>query len=238
MKKTKKYQLINSYFKVNTMLRLPDTVLEIAEYEKEHGELPFEYCGSNWVYDACCERQKRRGMLNSQYLTPDATVGRMMHFAGKYFTYNNHVLEPCCGTGQITKKLIKDGYNVTAFDKDPELIKLCEFLYCGQANFMHEEFKQFGYNRKYDAYEKIAQQIIANPPYEMLELIPFLKWILDIQTQGGISVLLLPKGFVFKDKPKLLVNTLQQFSVQETEDMQEDFERTKCAAEIVVLKKL
>jgi len=62
MSKNKKYQLHNSYFKVNRMLRLPDTILEIAEYLKENGELPFAYNGNNWVYDAFVEQQKYIGV--------------------------------------------------------------------------------------------------------------------------------------------------------------------------------
>ncbi|MDR1130591.1 MAG: hypothetical protein LBK96_06380 [Prevotellaceae bacterium] len=69
----KKYELKNSYFK-NRYGNMPDTILEIAQYQKEHGELPFKYDGDNWVYDAFCERQKRKGVYASQYLTPDATV--------------------------------------------------------------------------------------------------------------------------------------------------------------------
>jgi len=123
-KKTKKYQLLNSYFKVNRMQNLPDAISEIAEYERENGELPFAYSGNNWVYDAFCERQKYRGVHNSQFLTPDDTVREMLRLAGIYFSDKN-VLEPCCGTGQITKELLKAGYNVTAFDAVYELVRLC-----------------------------------------------------------------------------------------------------------------
>ena len=124
----KKYALRNSYFKYNNMSGFPDTIFEIAKYHNEHGELPFRYDGANWVYNAFVERQKYRGVHNSQYLTPDATCERLMYFAGRYFT-KKEVLEPCCGTGQITKELLKTGYHVTAFDNDPELVKLCKIQY-------------------------------------------------------------------------------------------------------------
>jgi predicted RNA methylase len=221
----KKYALHNSYFKARYG-DMPDTILEIAKYYKEKGELPFKYMGSNWVYDAFCERQKRKGVYNSQFLTPDATVARMMHFVDKYFT-ESLVLEPCCGTGQITKELIQSGYSVSAFDIDDELVELCKLLYpntiVGQA-----DFRDFTGKRN---------QIIANPPYELSELTAFLEWILSVQSSGGTSVLLLPKGFVQKERPKALVSILQQFFVLETEDMRENFERTGTRAEIVVLRK-
>lgn len=222
----KKYALNNSYFK-NKGYGIPDTILEIAKYNQEKGELPFAYSGVNWVYDAFCERQKRKGVYNSQFLTPDETVDRMMHFAGKYFT-SNSVLEPCCGTGQITKELINDEYNVTAFDVDTELVELCNILY-SEACITQSDFRDFK-----GAYD----QVIANPPYETPILTEFLNWIDSIQSVGGVSILLIPAGFINKDRPRKVFETLQKFSIVEVESMQESFERTNCKAEIVVLRKL
>jgi hypothetical protein len=86
--------------------------------------------------------------------------------------------------------------------------------------------------------EFVENQIISNPPYEVAELTMFLEWILSVQDSGGISILLIPKGFIQKERPKALVNILQQFSVIEKEDMRESFERTAIKAEIVVLRKI
>ncbi|GHV60886.1 hypothetical protein FACS1894195_0460 [Bacteroidia bacterium] len=230
--KTKKYQLVNSYFKVNNMLGLPDSILEIGQYEKEHGELPFAYSGTNWVYDAFCEHQKRYGVENSQYLTPDDTVYRMVSLAGKYFKEND-ILEPCCGTGQITKELIKGGYNVVAFDNDPSMVDICEIVSnFGDEGLMCCDFKDYDFKYTHN------QQIIANPPYEIPVLTEFMQWILSVQTCGGLSILLLPKGFIFKDKPKVLTNILNKFYLIYREGMQEEFARTKTRAEIVVLEKI
>ncbi|GHT03489.1 hypothetical protein AGMMS49525_08670 [Bacteroidia bacterium] len=225
--KAKKYQLVNSYFKVAKYNGLPQSILEIGDYLQKNGELPFNYRGNNWVYDAFCEKQKRDGVHLSQFLTPDETVDRMIHFARKYFTLYNNVLEPCCGTGQITKELIKDGYNVTAFDIDQKMVDTCKLLY-PDLNVHRNSFQDFILS---------SDQIISNPPYELAELTEFLNWILTFQPYGGISILLLPKGFVFKNKPKKLVEILRQFSILEMEDMREEFARTKIRAEIVVLEK-
>ena len=235
MKKTKKYQLVNSYFKVARIYGLPQTILEIAEYLNENGELPFAYSGSNWVYDAMCECQKREGVYNSQFLTPDATVERLMHFAGKYFTDNN-VLEPCCGTGQITKELLKCGYNVAAFDNDKSMCEICDMV-CLQTGYTINYHIEAVFFQQLDHLEH-QNQIIANPPYEIPKLTDFLEWIDNVQDCGGISILLLPKGFINKDKPKRTFQVLRKFSVLETEDMREPFARTVVSAEIVVLKKL
>jgi len=232
----KKYQLTNIYFKIARMYGLPQTILEIAEHEKQHGELPFAYNGDNWVYDAMCEKQKREGVYNSQYLTPDATVDRMMHFAGKYFI-SNEVLEPCCGTGQITKELINRKYDVLAFDIDDEMIKICELLYPERENITRHKIVQGNFTR-YDLECSHRNQIIANPPYEIPELTDFFEWMYNNQDYGGISILLLPKGFIDKDKPRRLFEILRKFGVLEREDMMEEFARTKTRAEIVVLKKL
>jgi hypothetical protein len=225
----KKYALHNSYFKmIKRGLTLPNTILEIARYRQERQELPFKYDGDNWVYDVFCEKQKYQGVYLDQYLTPDKVAERMLHFAGKYFTYDNNVLEPCCGTGQITKELLKDKYFVTTFDIDNELVELCKLLY-PSLSVEHCNFLDFN--------NSIHQQIIANPPYTMSSLLEFLEWILERQTTGGISILLLPRGFILKDRPKTLLKTIQQFSVLEKEPVQEKFERTNTCAEIVVLKK-
>jgi hypothetical protein len=226
----KKYKLVNSYFKVAKYSVLPKTIIEIVEYREQYGELPFDYNGNNWVYDAYCEKQKREGVYNSQFLTPDNTVGKLMHFAGKYFL-DNDVLEPCCGTGQITKELIKDQYNVVAFDVDSEMVKICNYV-CGCEVSKKYDFRDWNEGSTH------RNQIIANPPFEAQELTEFLEWIDSIQGYGGVSILLIPKGFTNKDKPNRTFQVLRKFGLLEKEDMQEQFERTNTRAEIVVLKKL
>jgi SAM-dependent methyltransferase len=234
----KKYALNNSYFKVNKMCELPDTITDIDRYLKEHGELPFRYTGTNWVYDAFTERQKYRGVQNSQFLTPDATAERMAHFSGKYFL-GGDVLEPCCGTGQITKQFLKDGYRITAFDNDFDMVYICG-AYCennDNLRIFHDDFLDKVKHNRDDSLIGI-QQIIANPPYEISALTGFLEWIDKVQSAGGISILLLPKGFVNKDRPKRTFQALRKFGVIDLEDMRESFARTHTKAEIAVLKKL
>jgi hypothetical protein len=238
--KVKKYSLHNSYFKLSRSHNLPDTILEISEYLKKNGELPFKYEGDNWVYDAFVERQKYRGVVNSQYLTPDATADRMLHFAGKYFTQND-VLEPCCGTGQITKELLISDYSTLAFDNDKEMVDICSLVY-PSLDVMCLDFKDF--EKEYTNQSGYAgmpthrNQIIANPPYEIPVLTEFLEWIEGIQDCGGISILLLPQYFINKSKPKRTFDILRKFGVLEVEDMSEAFARTNVRAQIVVLKKL
>ena len=128
MSKTKKYNLHNSYFKVNGTLGLPDTILEIGKHWQEHKELPFKYDGENWVYDAFCERQKYRGVHKSQFLTPDAKAKCIAHIAATYFR-GDTILEPCCGTGQITKEFKIYSYRLIAFDRDLELVGFLKLMF-------------------------------------------------------------------------------------------------------------
>lgn len=104
----KRYALANSYFK-NRLLIWPDTLCEIHDYLQQHGELPFRYDGDNWSYDALCERQKRRGVRLSQYLTPDATARQIAALAVRYFENDSRIMDVCCGTGQLTRALIAAG---------------------------------------------------------------------------------------------------------------------------------
>lgn len=73
----KKYALNNSYFK-NRKPGSPDTIPEIVKYERQFGELPFEYGGTDWLYEAMTERQKIHGVQNSQYLTPGKTAVQLV----------------------------------------------------------------------------------------------------------------------------------------------------------------
>jgi 16S rRNA A1518/A1519 N6-dimethyltransferase RsmA/KsgA/DIM1 with predicted DNA glycosylase/AP lyase activity len=156
-------------------------------------------------------------------------VDEMLRLAGKYFSRNDrYVLEPCCGTGQISKALLKDGYSVAAFDSDFEPVRLCNLLFPALIAFQ-SDFRECCI---------AANQIIANPPYEIPVLTDFLEWISSVQDIGGISVLLLPKGFVNREKPKRTYSALGRFEIQETADMTEEFARTKVRAEIAVLRKV
>lgn len=77
---TKRYALQNYYLRRN--FYWPDTLPEILDYWQQHNDLPFLYGGDNWPYDAMCERQRRKGVYASQYLTtrphglPDGGTGR------------------------------------------------------------------------------------------------------------------------------------------------------------------
>ena len=61
--------------------------------------------GDNWPYDALCERQKRRGVRLSQYLTPDATARRIATLAVRYFENDSRIMDVCCGTDVYKRQM-------------------------------------------------------------------------------------------------------------------------------------
>ena len=226
----KKYALNNSYFKNITPYN-PRTPEECFEYSKEYGELPFRYgnCESEyecdwWLYDCYVEYQKRVGVYNSQFFTPRKTAERMVELAYRYFT-SYKVLDACCGFGSLTK-VFHPNFEVRGLEIDHGLANLYkEWTICEVEEKAFQNFKGKEKN------------IISNPPYEIPILTEFLEWLYEALTDDGTAVLLIPKGFIDKERPKKLVQVLEKFQVIHREDMQEEFARTKTRAEIVVLRK-
>lgn len=87
---TKRYALQNYYLRRN--FYWPDTLPEILDYWQQHNDLPFLYGGDNWPYDAMCERQRRKGVYASQYLTPDRTACQMAALAVRYFDNDSRIV--------------------------------------------------------------------------------------------------------------------------------------------------
>lgn len=228
MGKQKKYALNNSYFKFKSH-DMPDTILEIAKYWQEKGELPFEFTGdlTDAIYEAFVERQKRRGVNLSQFLTPTKTAQVIAGLVNDFVKdKETTIIDACCGTGQLTNQLIGYGHKVKGFDIDYELVELCQLLYEG-AIFERNDFR--------DVFIDDCKAIVSNPPYEqMSDFFFFLERNLQ---QSGIAVLLLPIGTIDKEKPKSLFQMLKKYECIHREPMQEDFARTKISAEIVVLLK-
>lgn len=226
----KRYALTNSYYK-HRQIGWPDTLAEIYDYLQQHGELPFRYEGDNWSYDALCERQKRRGVYLSQYLTPDRTAQQMAALAVRYFDNDSRIVDACCGTGQLTRALIAEGMDPSAivgFDMDGDMIAIYERLY-PTVDAMRMRFEDIDF---------CCENIIANPPFETAECIFFFDWLTKVQRSGDYAVLLLPHGFIDKQRPKTVQETIRHFIIHHRAPMQELFLRTNCRAEIVVMERL
>lgn len=223
----KKFALNNSYFK-NRKNGSPDTILEIVNYYKANNDLPFNYNGNNWLYDACCERQKKRGVMLDQYLTPDVTAMRIATLAAEHMPEKGLVLDACCGTGQLTRHLLDKGYSIEGFDIDPDMVEVCKLMY-GDARFYQMDYSEQTEFRKY-------KLIVANPPYDIKKLQSFLEWISKSLTNDGKAILLIPVGFMDKERPKALVEVIRKFNRLHTEPMEEAFLWTSFKSEIVVLE--
>lgn len=74
-----------------------------------------------------------------------------------------------------------------------------------------------------------CENVIANPPFEVPE-----QWLSRTQHLGDLFVLLLPYGFIDKQRPKAVQETMRHFIVHHRTPMQELFARTSCSAEVVL----
>ncbi|MGL6022851.1 MAG: hypothetical protein ACRC0A_07090 [Chitinophagaceae bacterium] len=230
---TKKFALNNSYFK-NRRPHDPSNPFEVLEYFKEYKELPYkEEISEDWFYECFIEYQKRAGVINDQFFTPKSIAEEMAYRLSMYANKSDFILEPCCGFGQITKALLKDNFhNIQCFDNDEKMVDTLQKLLpidiekCFETDFMNE----------YLIYQKVWF-IISNPPFS--KLADFLDYIENILYSNGIAVLLLPAGFLYKSRPRRLVEILNDFAILEIlETKEEKFARTGIQTEIVVLKKI
>lgn len=222
----KKYALTNSYFKYKKE-SYPDTILEIVRYKYEFGELPFECRDTNWLYEATIERQKRHGVQNSQFLTPEKTAEQMAELTNNFLPKDNIVLDACCGTGQLTKYLLLNKLKVVGFDNDPDMIEICKLTY-PQATFNLYDFRDKESEQQYDL-------IVSNPPHDQKDMISFWDWLSSALSNEGRAVLIFPKGYMNKERPKVLVEYLKRFDFLHRQDMQESFYHTKWNCEICIV---
>lgn len=223
----KKFALNNSYFK-NRRPGDPDTLAEITTYHKQHGELPFRYEGGNWPYDTVCERQKRRGVEHCQYLTPDAAAAEMARLAECFAGEVRHALDACCGTGQITRELLKLGFTVSAFDIDPSMTGVHNYLF-PQCQAAIADFRWLT--------GMPVPLIVFNPPFDRTIASEFIDWLVASLIPGGRAVLLLPAGFIDKERPKTLAENLSRLKLLDRSTVTVPFVHTKGVFEIVVVEK-
>ncbi|MFR8224680.1 MAG: hypothetical protein ACLU9X_09265 [Alistipes shahii] len=54
-----------------------------------------------------------------------------------------------------------------------------------------------------------CENVIANPPFEIVECVYFLQWLSRTQRSGDRAVLLLPYGFIDKQRPKAVQETMR-----------------------------
>ena len=74
------------------------------------------------------------------------------------------------------------------FDADAELVDLYERLYPETAA-LRMQFHEIDFR---------CENVIANPPFEIVECVYFLQWLSRTQRSGDRAVLLLPYGFIDK----------------------------------------
>ncbi|MBB4035392.1 ParB/RepB/Spo0J family partition protein [Dysgonomonas hofstadii] len=226
-KVAKKYSLNNSYFK-NKDESYPDTMLEIAQYWKQFGELPFVYPGDDWVYDTMIERQRKRGVLGSQYLSTNKTAEQIAVLAENFNPANLEVLDACCGTGQLTKALLEKGFNVEGFDGDGEMVELCKIIY-PESNFFRMDFREAVSERRWEL-------IVANPPHEHKYLPQFFEWLSTALATNGKAILLLPTDYMVKKHQASVVKLFARFKSLYTGEVCEEPHFSKCKSQVYFLE--
>lgn len=226
-KVAKKYSLNNSYFK-NKDEAYPDTMLEIAQYWRQFGELPFIYSGDDWVYDTMIERQKKRGVSGSQYLSTDKTAEQIAILAENFNPANLEVLDACCGTGQLTKALLEKGFNVEGFDGDGEMVELCKIIY-PESTFFQMDFREAVSERRWEL-------IVANPPHEHKYLPQFFEWLSTALATNGKAILLLPTDYMVKKHQASVMKLFARFNSLYTEKVCEEPHFSKCKSQVYFLE--
>lgn len=223
-----KYALHNSYFK-NKKQGSPDTLLEIVQYWKLYGELPFNYTGDDWLYQTVIERQKKRGVILSQYPTPDCLAQKVADLTDNFNPEGLKVLDACCGTGQLAKYLLAKGLKTEGFDIDKEMIEICKILY-PEGQFYEYDFTDGLSDRQWDL-------IIANPPFEQKSMKSFLFWLKSALCEKGKAIILMPSGFTDKKHSPEIRKVLDSLSCLHRETVTDIFTGTKVSSEILILGK-
>jgi len=221
----KRYALNNSYFK-NCRPQDPQTPNECFDYLEQHDELPYNLEeDENWLEDCFAEYQKRNTdyKLRGQFFTPPKTAKRMMALLDEYaFKKSPFALDMCCGYGVLSKD---NPFIMKGLDIDKNLCELYEKYTENEA-----------INIDFMDYTEKETAVIANPPYTIKLLTAFLNKLSETLEKDGVAVLLLPKGFMEKERPKDTVEVINKFEIIYKEKMEEEFSRTKMCAEIVILK--
>ncbi|MDR3169639.1 MAG: methyltransferase domain-containing protein [Candidatus Peribacteria bacterium] len=78
-------------------------------------------------------------------------------------------LDACCGTGQLTKYLIKEGFKVEGFDIGCDMVEICKLQYPDHI-FWEQNYIEPENERKY-------KLIVSNPPYDIGDLAEFFEYL-------------------------------------------------------------
>lgn len=82
-----------------------------------------------------------------------------------------------------------------------------------------------------------CENVIANPPFEIVECVYFLQWLSRTQRSGDRAVLLLPYWLYRQAASQSRTGDDAALYHPPTDTMQEPFARTACRAEIVVVER-
>jgi 2-polyprenyl-3-methyl-5-hydroxy-6-metoxy-1,4-benzoquinol methylase len=229
---------IEDYFK-QVHADKPNSLAEIASYYEQTQELPFYYEGNNWAYEAFHYKQyyQYRGIGSKQvqlmqYFTPPKTAERMSYLAENHFDKSKPVVDVCCGTGQLTRPLLKRDFRVYGLDIDSEMIKVCQVdiapRHPNQAFFKVMDWRT-------PTFKNSLYNVISNPPYKALE--QFIKFLAQYTAPQAVVILLIPQSIWKRTDEPNLTEARTYFDFISSEPMQEPFERADITCDIVIVKR-
>lgn len=233
----KKRSLNRSYFKL-CYGDQPRDPYQCLDYYHEHGERPFVPFGQDEkeiIYNMFVEYQKKNTSdmkFYDQFYTPLKTAKRLAYLIREYGDPLT-ICDACCGYGSITQFIIAPNYynrhSIYWFD-----------IYEPNANFCRKTVKWENDSVRIDRYsiDQVTDSfdcIVSNPPFKPLQ--EFLERVYKSLNSNWYAILLLPRGYMEKERPKALVETINKFDIIQREKMEEKFETTGIMCDIYVVKK-
>lgn len=238
-KAEKKFSMRNYFKSVSYNKRYPQSPLDMILYKSMFNDIPVSDVSveePDWFYKVIVEYQKGRGSVyHQQFFTPYKTAMRMAEILKEKAENNDElyptILDACCGFGQLSIACSNTmpGVVIVGFDFSYEMIEMNRKLNIDNSNVGIVDLKEYNL-ANYD-------YVISNPPYEMKDFKDFLELLVRVTNPSATIVMLVPVGYVDRERPKEVKALLENFTVIHREPMTEPFYLTKIQAEIVVLRR-
>jgi hypothetical protein len=222
---------------------------EITEEDKK---ILRQYSGAGGLEKA---GESGRGLLD-EYYTPDIVIDKMWGLAKKWGAVGGHILEPSVGVGKFIANKPKWAKKITGVEIDKTSSRIAKILY-PEAEILNQPFEKVFFDdttkkaRSSDLIQKY-RVVIGNPPYgqhrgkyafmdepkiKRYEEY-FIKRGVDLLTDGGILVYIVPSGFLRNGTSKAKDEILKSAKLLEAYRLPSGtFGTTDIGTDIIVLQK-
>lgn len=127
------------------------------------------------------------------FLMRDVDYNGWVNYIEKIFrkkNFNPHtILEIACGTGNITNKLAKRGYDVVGIDKSTEMLTFAKnkaYDLGADVKYLNQDMRELDYNKNVDSILCLCDGI--NYILEKQELMTVLKKVYSLLKEGGLFI--------------------------------------------------